>query len=121
MCHTAGHFAPCRCLLRAQQIAGVFNDDDESPNCAARAAGRSDNRGYSDGQMYGGHRRADLKLTRGLPGAQSAIHQITDFSGVFAGKQLIETTRILQLSGRENGFERFVDALNQARGIVSNT
>ena len=31
------HFAPCRRLLRAQQVAGVFDDDDEAGRCGRRS------------------------------------------------------------------------------------
>ena len=63
---------------------------------------------------------AQLDLARGGAGAAGALHQILDFGGILARKQVLEARGAGGLLGRENLGERAVDALDGAIGADGN-
>ena len=95
MRHAAGHLAPCRDLLGTQQVAGVFDHDDETRSAAAF------NCRNRYGQMEGLARRFHFQLLGGVSGAPGAIHQVTDFRRVLTHEQIFQADGFARVRVRE--------------------
>ena len=84
MRHAPCNLAPGRRLLRAQQIAGVLDDDHESGPAAAFDSG------HGDCQMQRLSRSFYFQLLGGVARAAGTIHQVADLGGILAREQIFE-------------------------------
>ena len=108
--HAAGHFVPGGGLLRAQQFAGVLEHDDEAGGQLLFE------RGDRDGNLQLARGVAHFELAGGGAGAAGALHQVLDFRGVVAGKEVFEAGGPGDGFGRQDLGKRTVDALDRAVG-----
>ncbi len=112
MSDTAGDFVPGRGFLRAQQFAGVFEHNHETL-AGGWLRGEGGNR---NGQMQDLRGRVHVHLAGGDAGAAGALHQVLDFDGVFARKQIAQVRGALDLLLREQALQGAIHALDAAVG-----
>ena len=110
MGHAARHFMPCRRLLRAQELAGIFEDHDET-------------RGELRFQRRNRHRQVDLAAVGvqfQLPGRQAgaprALHEVLDFGGVLAREEVFQAGGFGARERWKNPRQRLIHVLDGAIG-----
>jgi hypothetical protein len=109
---TPRDFVPRRGFLRAQKLAGVFQNDDEA-GCSGMAARQS---GNGDRQMQDLTRRFQIHLARGHAGAARAFHQVLNLGDVLGRKQIVQMRRAGDLVLGEQAAQGAIDALDPPVG-----
>ncbi len=104
------HLMPGRGFLRAQQLAGIFQNHHEAGGQLLFQ------RGNRDRQVQIALFRAQLQLPRGGAGTARALHQVLDLGRIFAREQIFQPGGAGGLFGRKDLRKRPIDALDRSIG-----